>query len=176
MIKPRHLNLAIGLCLILIAVSLRVLPHPANFAPIAAVAIFGGAILPRKFGLWVPLVAMIVSDYLIGFHSLIAVTWGFYVLTALASSKWLKKGGLGTGAALTMGASLSFFGITNFAVWLTSGMYTHTWSGLVQCYNLALPFFRNTFMSDIIFTAVLFGTYALVTKLSQKTLKKYQQA
>jgi hypothetical protein len=166
--KSKHYPLAIAVCLILIGVTLRILPHPANFAPIAAISIFGGAVLPKRVAIWVPLVAMVVSDAIIGFYSLMPLTWACYLLIALASSRWLRSGNLFTGVKLTVSASLFFFIVTNFGVWLTSGMYSHTWSGLVSCYTMALPFFRNTFLSDAIYTAVLFGIYALATR-SYKT-------
>jgi hypothetical protein len=171
-----NLNLAIALSLIVMAVGLRLLPHPANFAPVAAVAIFGGAILPRRLALWVPLLAMMASDLFIGFYSIMPVTWGCYVLIALASSYWLKKPSIGRGAILTISSSLFFFVTTNLAVWIWDGMYSHTWSGLMQCYTMALPFFRNTALSDAIYTAALFAVYALAIKLSAKLVASNKQA
>lgn len=148
--------------LILIAVALRIVPHPANFAPVAAIAIFGGAVLPRKLALWVPLAAMVISDMVIGFYALMPVIWTCYLLIALASSTWLRKPTLAKGALLTVGASVGFFVITNFAVWMASGMYDHTLAGLSQCYAMALPFFRNTLLSDAVYTSALFAAYSLV--------------
>lgn len=147
--------------LILIAVVLRIVPHPANFAPVAAIAIFGGAVLPRKLALWVPLAAMVISDMVIGFYALMPVIWTCYLLIALASSTWLRKPTLAKGALLTVGASVGFFVITNFAVWMASGMYDHTLAGLSQCYAMALPFFRNTLLSDAVYTSALFAAYSL---------------
>ncbi len=161
--KPSYYPIAIAVCLILIGVTMRILPHPANFAPITAISIFGGAVLPKRIAIWVPLAAMIVSDAIIGFYSLMPLIWACYLLIALASSRWLRTGNLLTGIKLTVSASLFFFIVTNFGVWLTSGMYSRTWSGLVSCYTLALPFFRNTFLSDAIYTAALFGIYALAS-------------
>ena len=175
MIKKSTLNLAVATALIGLAVGLRLLPHPANFAPVAAVAIFGGAILPRRLAIWVPLLAMAASDLVIGFYNTMPVTWGCYALIALASSYWLKKPSVLRGTSLTMSASLFFFVVTNFSVWLWSSMYTHTWSGLILCYSLALPFFRNTALSDIIYTAALFGTYALAIKLGARLAKDSSQ-
>src|SRR3989344_4267322 len=166
----------IVLCLIALGVSLRVIPHPDNFAPMAAIAIFGGALLPKRLALLAPLGAMIISDAFIGFHSLIVVTWGCYALIALASQLWLKKPNLLRMATITLGSSLFFFVVTNFAVWLTSGMYSLNIAGLARCFVLALPFFRNTLLSDLIYTSSLFGFYYLAaqlahpqTKLSEKT-------
>jgi hypothetical protein len=174
-IKKSTLNLIIATTLIVLAVSLRLLPHPANFAPVAAVAIFGGAILPRRLAIWVPLAAMMASDMVIGFYNTMPVTWSCYVLIAVASSYWLKKPTARRGLALTVSASLFFFVVTNFAVWLWSSMYAHSWSGLAQCYAMALPFFRNTALSDLIYTAVLFTAYAVAIKLGSKLSSGEQQ-
>jgi hypothetical protein len=154
---------------------LRLLPHPANFAPITAVAIFGGAMLPRKLALWVPLSAMMISDMVIGFYNIMLVIWGCYALIALASSLWLRKPNFRRGATLTVSASVFFFIVTNFAVWAAGGMYAHTWAGLVQCYNMALPFFRNTALSDAFYTASLFSLYALVRMATAKLFKPLPQ-
>ena len=170
------LNWVIALTLIFIGVSLRVLPHPANFAPVAAIAIFGCAILPRRTAVWVPLTAMVLSDAIIGFHSLIAVTWGCYALFALASSQWLRNRSFARGAFLTLSSSVFFFAVTNFAVWIWSGMYAHTWAGLTSCYTLALPFFRNTLLSDVIYTAALFGVFTLASRLAYHLVKSERVA
>jgi len=161
-------QLGVALSLIAAGVSLRLLPHPANFAPITAIAIFGGAVLPRRISVWVPLGAMMVSDLFIGFYDIIWVTWGCYLLIALAGSHWFRKPTLRTGAAITLSASLFFFAVTNLAVWIWSGMYAHTWHGFVQCYAMALPFFRGTVVSDILYTAALFGVYRLACSTVSK--------
>lgn len=166
-----QVDVVIALSLITLAVVLRLLPHPANFAPVAAVAIFGGAVLPRRYAVMTPLAAMVVSDWFIGFHRLIPVTWGCYALIALASSVWLKKKTILRGVVLTLSGSVFFFVVTNVAVWIWGGLYSHTASGLVVCFTLAIPFFRNTLASDIFYTASLFGLYALATRISYRTFK-----
>lgn len=166
--KANYAQLAIAAGLMVTVVVLRVLPHPANFAPAAAAAIFGGAVLPRKLAVWTPVAAMAAADVFIGFYSTILITWGCYALIALASSRWLRTKSLKRGAALTLGSSLFFFFVTNFAVWLWGGMYAHNWSGLSQCYYMALPFFRNTALSDMVFTGALFSAYYGVIQLSRK--------
>lgn len=166
--KKASLDIAIAIALIFLAVGLRLLPHAANFAPVAAIAIFGGAILPRRLALWVPLTAMMISDLFIGFYSTMPITWGCYVLIALASSQWLRKPSFLRGASLTLFSSLFFFFVTNFAVWVWGNMYAHSWNGLAQCYTLALPFFRNTALSDMFYTASLFGVFMLASRLGGK--------
>jgi len=170
--KAERLQLAAALVLITLGVTLRLLPHPANFAPIAAIAIFGGAVLPRRIAVWVPLGAMVASDLFIGFYTMMPVTWVCYVLVALASSRWLRRPNVARGAALTLASSLFFFAVTNFAVWLTSGMYARTWAGFVHCYAMALPFFRNTAASDLVYTAALFGVFAGVGLIARSRLNE----
>lgn len=157
-----------SLTLIAAAVVLRLLPHPANFAPVTAIAIFGGAVLPRKVAILIPLGAMIVSDLIIGFYDIMPVVWGCYLLIALISSLWLKQLSVRRTVLLTLGASIFFFVVTNFAVWVAGDMYAHTWSGLAQCYAMALPFFRNTFLSDLLYTSTLFGGYTLSRTVERK--------
>lgn len=107
---------------------------------------------------------------MIGLHPLVAVTWGSFGLIALASNRWLHGGNLKKGALLTLGSSVFFFVVTNFAVWVQSGMYAHTWSGLVRCYTMALPFFRNTILGDAFYTAALFLVYTTAAALSIRVL------
>lgn len=157
----RHALVAV--LLVLFVVVSRLLPHPPNFAPVAAVAIFAGALLPRRWALSLPLAAMIVSDALIGFHDTILFTWGSFALIALLSHKFLKaKLGWRNSAAASIGASILFFVVTNFGVWLQSGMYARTLAGLVECYYMALPFFRNTLLGDMVYTLGFFGLYVLI--------------
>jgi uncharacterized protein DUF6580 len=165
--KDKSYPLIVALCLIAAGILMRLLPHPANFAPITAISIFGGSVLPKKIAIWVPLAAMMISDAIIGFYALMPLIWACYLVIALASSRWLRPASFLKGATLTVSASVFFYLVTNFGVWLTSGMYAHTWSGLVGCYTLAIPFFRNTLLSDVIYTSLLFGIYALATYKSQ---------
>ncbi|HSX42955.1 MAG TPA: DUF6580 family putative transport protein [Candidatus Saccharimonadales bacterium] len=163
--RQRTLQLGIACALIAVAVCLRLLPHPANFAPVAAIALFGGTVLPRYIAPWVPLGAMATSDLFLGFYDIISITWACYVLIALASSQWLQRPTVRRVGVMTLLASLFFFVATNFAVWAAGTMYTHDLAGLVQCYELALPFFRGTLVSDLVYTASLFGLYALAIQL-----------
>lgn len=166
----RRYQLGVAAALIIICVALRIVPHPANFAPITAMALFAGAVLPRRLAVLAPLLAIIISDTIIGWYDIMPVTWACFVLIALASSNWLKGRVASRGLPMTLGASLFFFATTNFAVWLSGSMYSRTWAGLEQCFTLALPFFRNTAFSDLIYTAVLFGVYALASQAGQRLL------
>ncbi|MDD3480605.1 MAG: hypothetical protein PHW75_00025 [Patescibacteria group bacterium] len=158
----------IAIFLIVIAVLLRILPHPANFAPIGAIALFGGVYLKRKEALWLPLAAMMVSDALIGMHSTIAFTWGSFLLIALIGTSISKKKNVTNVVFGTLAGSFLFFFITNFGVFVATPLYTKTIHGLLECYVMAIPFFRNTLLSDLFFVGVLFGAYELAKAIITK--------
>ena len=92
-----------------------------------------------------------------------AVYGAFVVVTCLGLFLGPKASALRIGS-MAFASSVVFFVVTNFAVWAQSGMYARTFTGLVECYTLALPFFQNTLAGDLCFSAVLFGSYALLTK------------
>ena len=154
--------------LVAACVVLRLLPHPANFAPVAAFAIFSGATLPRRWAIAVPVLTMAITDAFMGFHRLVPVTWGLFALTALLGEaaarrpSWLRF--IGASAA----GSFGFFVVTNLAVFLFSGLYPQTREGLFECFVLALPFFRQTLAADIFFTLVLFTAFSLSRAVRRK--------
>jgi hypothetical protein len=140
------LNIAIAVIIVLIGVSLRLLPHPPNFAPIAAIALFGGVYFSRKTAMVLPLAAMLASDMFLGFYEvkLMAFVYGSFLL-CVGVGFWIKrrkKWQTVIGGAFF--SSLIFFVLTNFAVWVFTPWYAKTFGGLVQCYLMALPFFKNT--------------------------------
>ncbi len=152
--------------LILLAALSRLLPHPANVAPITALALFGGVYLDRKFAFFVPLLAMVMSDYLIGFHSVIFWVYGSIVAIALLGL-WLRKHKTVLSIlGATIAGSILFFVVTNFGVWASAQVsYPHTMAGLAQCYVAAIPFFRNTLLGDLAYVGMLFGVFELVRRL-----------
>ena len=168
--KDKNLQISIAVTLIFLGALMRLLPHPANFAPVAAIAIFGGAVLPRKLAIWIPLSVMVASDAIIGFYNIMPIIWSCYLLIAIASSYYMKKPSFLKGVGLTFSASIFFFVVTNFSVWMFGGMYSHTLSGLAYCFTMALPFFRNTALSDMFYTATLFSAYWLAIKVGRKYL------
>ncbi len=147
--------------LILLAIISRVLPHPPNFAPITAVALFGGALFTnRGLAFLVPLAAMLVSDAIIGFHSHVPVIYGLFILTVLIGFALRDRISLGSVAAASIGSSILFFLGSNFVVWYGSSMYAQTWDGLMMSYTMAIPFFQNSLLGDLFYSGVLFGAWA----------------
>ena len=156
-------NLGLVVLIILIAALIRILPHPANFTPIAAMALFGGATLPRKYALFLPLSAMFLSDIFIGFHSTLPYVYGSFMLTSFIGM-WLKtRKNIPIIIGATLISSVLFFLITNFGVWM-QGVYDPGINGLWQSYLMGIPFFRNTLLGDLFYTATFFVIYQLVVK------------
>jgi len=145
------------------AAALRFIPHWPNFAPIAAMALFGGVYLNKKYALAVPILAMLISDYFIGFYDIktMASVYLSFILVGLIGL-YLKnhKSFINVIGGAFLGSVL-FFIITNFAVWYFYNWYPHTLSGLSQCFVLATPFFKNTLAGDFFYVGVMFGAYEL---------------
>lgn len=169
--QPRFLILT---ALVLLAASCRLVDGWQNFAPIGAMALFGGACFrSRKSAFLVPLSALLLSDVLLNLtrHSnqwleawrTTTFTYMAFVLVVaiglLLRSRTRNVVAIATGS---LAASLIFFFVSNFGWWLTMGFHPLTFAGLAECYGMALPFFRNTIASDLFFNTVLFGSFALV--------------
>jgi hypothetical protein len=157
------------------------MPHPWNFTPVAASLLYFGA-RGAKRQLWVPLLLMAASDVILtkfvyGYplRSDQLVVWAWYAAILLLgtglreNSNWLRIGG----AALA--SSVSFFLISNFAVWASGTMYSKTLSGLMTCYAAGVPFFRRGLAGDMLFTAVMFGLPA-ATAVAVRSLKPHGAA
>jgi hypothetical protein len=168
LLAPRTLVLA---ALIAVAVAVRLLIHfvpgslPYNFTPVEAVALFGGALFAdRRLAVAVPLLAMFLSDILIGLHELIPLV---YLL--IAATVWLGgtlRGRLSAGriAIAAIVSTTGFYLATNFAVWLLGDMYPHTGAGLVACYVAGIPFYQWQLLGSLLWSALLFGGFALLTR------------
>lgn len=159
----------LALILIVTGILCRFLPHMPNVSPVAAIALFGAAYLPnRKLALIVPLLLMIASDAILGFHNIILFTWGSVLLIS-ALGLALKKSNKTTKILLgSLLGSIAFFAITNFGVWFM-GWYPRTSAGLAQCFIAGIPFFRNFLASTLIYSFGLFGAYELSAKFIRNT-------
>jgi hypothetical protein len=161
---------------VLFAIAARFLPHAGsfNFTPVAASLLFFGARMPRKQA-WIPVTMFIASDVLIS-HFVYGypvspsdiVTWAWYAAIVLLGSLLASNASASRVVSASLAASLSFFAVSNFAVWAVWNMYPRTLAGLAECYTMAIPFFRNTAASDLLFAGAFFGLAALLPQLSRK--------
>jgi hypothetical protein len=165
---------------VLFAIAMRMpFTHPWNFTPVAAALLYFGARGARR-QIWVPFALLAVSDvvltkyayaYPFSWDHLVTWTWYAAVLwlgTNLRESAGLRdKGAWLRVAGAALASSVSFFVVSNFAVWACWNMYPKTISGLMTCYVAAVPFFRQAVAGDMLFTAVMFGVPALVLLLAR---------
>jgi hypothetical protein len=155
----------LALVLILLAAALRIAPHPWNFTPVGAMALFAGAVLKnRRLAFLFPLLALFVGDVFIGFHKLIPIVYASFLIN-VTIGLWLRNRRTVTriGLATLLGA-LQFFLFTNFAVWQFLGAYPHTAAGLLACYIAGVPFLWNTLAGDVLYAALLFGSFAFAER------------
>jgi hypothetical protein len=153
--------------LISLGIAARFLPHPANFAPIGAIAIFSGIYLPKKWALALPLAAMFFSDIFIGFYSwpIMLSVYGGLVIMGLIGLAVRQNKKLSTVLGGTILGSLIFYLLTNFSVWAFGSLYVHNLAGLAQSYIMAIPFFRNSLLGDLFYTGILAGAYEVCLAL-----------
>jgi hypothetical protein len=160
----RKVSLGVLIGLTAVAIMGRLLPHPPNFTPVAAVALFAGYFLgAARPALLVALLVMFLSDAVIGFYDMrvMLVTYAALLLPALLGVRLhgrLNVLRLGT-SSLVM--SVVFFTASNMAWWAFSGMYEATTAGLGRCFSAGIPFFRYTLVGDLFWTATIFGLFAL---------------
>jgi len=144
----------------------RLLPHPPNFTPIAAIALFGGVYFDKRYALILPLAAMFLSDIYLGFHDLMPWVYSSFLLSGLIGL-WLKhhrRPSFILGGALA--SSAVFFLVTNFGVWaLPQPAYPHTLAGLAECYVVAIPFLRTEVLGTLAYTGILFLLYEAMVRV-----------
>ncbi len=136
-----------------------------NFTPIGAMALFSGAYFKdKKMAFIVPIAAMILSDAFIGFYNGIQVVYITMCIVVLVGFLLENRISVASVIGGSLAASVIFFLVTNFALIYPATLYPHTVAGIIASYTAGLPFFKNTIMGDLIFSAVLFGGYELVKR------------
>ncbi|MBI5416125.1 MAG: hypothetical protein HZA29_04850 [Candidatus Omnitrophica bacterium] len=159
----------LAILLLAFGVVSRLVVHLPNFTPVIALALFGGVYLKKNQAIVLPVLMMMVADVFLGLHDTILFTWGAVAVVAVLGLWARKNKSVVTIAGSSLLSAVLFFLITNFGVWLVSGMYAHTPAGLWECFVLAVPFFGNTLSSTVIYTAVLFGAYEWAARQVQNT-------
>jgi hypothetical protein len=164
-----HARLIALLSAIVLAAALRLVPHPPNFTPIGAMALFSGAYLGRRaLAFAAPLGAMLLSDVVLGFYSGMWVTYLAVALIVMVGWVALSRVSALRVAGAAVASSVLFFLVSNFGTWALSGMYPHTGAGLSACYVAAIPFFQNTLAGDLFYAALLFGGFRLAEHVAPR--------
>ena len=167
----------LALVLIVLAAALRIAPHPWNFTPVGAMALFSGAVLKdRRLAFLFPLVALFVGDVFIGLYKIIPIIYASF-LVSVAIGLWLRDRRTVARISLaTLLGAIQFFLVSNFAVWQFMHTYSHNTSGLLACYIAAIPFFWNTLAGDGLYATLLFGGYALAERFFPALQASVQRA
>jgi hypothetical protein len=183
---PKSLLLVIGL--ILVAAASRLLPHPSNFVPVGAMALFGAAALPKRWlAVIVPVLAFYISDLVLNNTLYAAYFDGFYwgisfwtvgaivlmVLLGMGLLRNLKFSWLRVGGA-AVGATLVFFLVTNFGVWAGGLLYPKTGAGLLAAFVAGLPFLINSLLANLLFSGLLFGIARWAGLFAPKSILELQ--
>ncbi len=163
--------------LIIFAAVSRFIPHPPNFAPVMAMALFGGAVFAdKKFAFFIPLAAMMLSDLFLGLYPYLPFVYLSYIVVVFLGFTMRNKITAGKVVLNSIAASIIFFVLTNLGFWLFGGMYPLTFEGLSACFTAAIAFYRypalgietsfflNTILGTLIYSGVLFGSLALAEK------------
>ncbi len=151
--------------LIVAAAFLRLIPHPANFVPITAMALFGGAYLSdRRMAYLLPLAALALSDLWLGLYAQMWLVYACFLAVVWIGTRLQGHRGVLPVAGATLAASVLFYLVTNLGVWVSSGLYPHTLEGLLACYVAAIPFFHNALLGDLFYVGLLFGGFSLLER------------
>ncbi len=147
------LRTVVVLSMILMAAVLRIAPHPWNFTPVGAMALFSGALVrDRRLAFLFPLLALLAGDLFVGFHKLMPVVYASYLVNVAIGLSLRDRRTAPRVAALTLAGAVQFFIVTNFGVWAILGSFPR-------------PFFWNTLAGDALYAALLFGGFALAERL-----------
>ena len=153
-------NKILVLIIIFLLVILRLIPHPPNFSPIIAVSVFAGIKFKNQFFAYmVPIFAVFISDFFLGFHSGMFVVYATLLFVAVLARNFNK---IHTSSIFS---SCLFFLTTNFQVWIMSAYYSKDILGFVECFYLAIPFFGMTLLSTFFFSYSFFYVYSFITSI-----------
>lgn len=193
--KPVLFRTLLIFAMIVLAAALRLAPHPWNFTPIGAIALFSGAMVrDRRLAFLFPVLVMFATDAIIGFHKLSPLVYASFLLSVLIGRTVVgarfslpanagasprakresetegyaraKKYHLPRIAGAVFLGALQFFLITNFGVWAFLNSYPRTGAGLAACYIAGIPLFWNTLAGDAVYATLLFGSFYLAERLA----------
>jgi uncharacterized protein DUF6580 len=168
-VSDRHglyLRTVFALIMIVLAAVLRIVPHPWNFAPIGAMALFSGAMIrDRRLAFLFPLLTLFAGDLFIGFHKLIPIVYASTLVSVALGFLLRTRHALGRIVGMTLLGAIQFFFVTNFGVWLLLNTFPKTAAGLLACYIAGAPLFWNTLAGDALYVTLLFGGFALASRL-----------
>jgi hypothetical protein len=169
-INHNTLRFSVIISIIIAGALFRFMPHWPNFTPVAAIALFGGAYFGKKYlAFLIPFAVMLISDLVLGFHAYMGavyIAFGLTVILGIMLRRRVSPSGI---LMASLGSSLLFYLITNFAAWMASPFYPDTFAGLMESYiaglaffhngSLGISFFLNEVIGTLLFNGLFFGAY-----------------
>ena len=177
--KTSNKKLIAAIILMVVGIIFRLLQIAPNFTPMTAIALFGGAyLLDKRLSVIVTIASLFISDVLLAkmnhypvLHDTIFFVYGAYLLIVFLGWK-LQNGKFSflTAGGFAVLSSVLFFVVSNIGVWLVGVLYPVTLDGLFSCFTNAIPFYKYTFIGDVVYTLLFFGIYNLIFN-SEKPLR-----
>lgn len=172
--QPRSLsvNAAVFALLVTLGVASRIVIETPNVSAVAACALFAGFFFRRNalLALATPLLSMLLSDLVIGFHHPLVMAAVYISMIASVGLGALvsRRRGFASIALGTFAGSALFFVVTNLMVWVAGSLYALDTAGLIRCFTMAVPFFKYTLAGDVAFSAAIFGVFAAINALAPR--------
>ena len=154
-----HRSIVIAAMIIVAAVA-SLIPHSPNFTPLAAIALFAGAQLQRRTAFALAIGALLVRDLVLGMHVLMPAVYACYAFNVFLGSYLKEEQSPARIVGASIIGSVIFFIVTNFGSWAAFDTFPKTADGLLACYVAGIPYFRNTVVSDLIYSLAMFGLFA----------------
>ena len=154
--------------LVLVGILFRLVPHAPNFTPMLTIALMSGLYVKNKWSILLPILIMLISDLFIGSHIIAPWVYGS-VLGVFLIGRLIKNTAFNV-LLYSVVSSFLFFLLTNFGVWVSGG-YSYSFEGLVLCYTMAIPFFKNTLISTVLFSSLFYSLYYFMNTSSLKYQK-----
>jgi len=157
-----HTRLMVLVGMILSAAASRLIPHPPDFSPVAAMALFAGAsFADKRAAFLVPLAGLLLSDLVLGFYEITPIVYAGFALIVCFGFWVRRKRTVARIAVAAASSAAVFFAVANFGVWAIEHQYPKTPAGLAECYVAAIPFFQNMLLSNLLYSGLLFGGLAV---------------
>ncbi|MCL2037761.1 hypothetical protein FWG95_02025 [Candidatus Saccharibacteria bacterium] len=180
LLKSTRSQILIAVLLIALIFAARLLPHAANFTPVAAVGLFAGVYLRGKWAPFLPLAGLFLSDLFIGGYGIrgMTIVYGAFIFTFLIGKIMARRGVFNSNGKFgakfmrvfggAIASSVLFFIVTNNIFLYTPAFYPMTFDGMIASYVMGIPFFRNQILGDLIYSGALFGAYEVARVLSAR--------
>ena len=162
------MNYIIFAIFLILGIVFRIIPHAPNFTPMLSIALLSGYYIKSRYSILLPIAILLGSDILLGGNPM--AHWVYLSIVAIILLGYLVKNNAKNILLNSVLSSFIFFLVTNFGVWITGG-YAYNFSGLIQCYIMAIPFFKNTLISTVFFSMFIYCLHYLINSM----LIKYQE-